>query len=140
MTEKLLSIPFSLLILKPEFMLLPEQDRDRIWQNLGTVVGPNLLESHTVRMQRAQAVTIWKNIAAYSWSNNYYDFMTDKDVSVLAIQGENKALQVKTELRSIFAPEINHLTAIVGGGYSADIFHGSDAGNQLLEAKTLGIL
>ena len=139
MKESILRSQFSVLVLKPEFMLLSCEQQQQIWDNLKEISGPNILDQVQKKLSKSQAIKMWNNIHHYPWSGNYYEQMCRSTVTVVILEGQDRAKTTKHELRSRFSPEITELTNRINAGYKADIFHGSDPGQEKREVKILRI-
>jgi hypothetical protein len=139
MKEHILRAEFSLLILKPEFMLMPGEDQERVWENIRTFAGPNILERTQTTLTRKKAESLWENVGHYPWSANYYSLMDGANITAIIFAGQQRAKDTKLEMRSRFSNEIIALTQQINAGFQADIFHGSDPGSEKREIKILGI-
>lgn len=139
MKESILQHQFSVLILKPEFTLLSDDQQQQIWESIREVVGPNILDQTQTILTKSQAEDLWDNVRSYPWSESYYERMAGSVVTAIILEGQDKAKAVKSELRSRFRPQIYALTSQVNAGFEVDIFHGSDPGQERREVKILGI-
>lgn len=139
MKESILQRPFSILLIKPEFMLLPRGQQQQIWNGLTEITGPNILDRIQTIITRNQAEILWENVRSYPWSGSYYDKMSGACITTIILDGQERAKTAKLELRSRFRPQISVLTSQINAGYEADIFHGSDPGKEKQEAMILGI-
>ena len=121
MKESILQRPFSILLIKPEFMLLPNEDQQQIWYSLTEIAGPNILEQTQTTITRNQAEILWENVRSYPWSRIYYDKMSGACTTTIILDGQERAKTAKLELRSRFRPQISLLTTQINEGYEADI-------------------
>ncbi len=139
MKESILQNQFSVLILKPEFTLLPNEQQQQIWYNLHEVAGANILDQVQTVLTRSQAEDLWNNVIHYPWSGSYYDRIAGSAITAIILEGQTRAKTVKLELRSRFRSQISALTSQINAGFEADIFHGSDPGQERREVKILRI-
>jgi hypothetical protein len=140
MQENLRKRSMSLLLIKPEFFLLSRDDQEKIQTTLSEKLNGNVLERHTIMLPLDQARSIWSNIQHHSWSTGYYQSMVSAPCIILVLDGDDRALTVRNAMREEFRSQIKNLTTRIGGGFQADIFHGSDPGRGERELKILGLL
>lgn len=124
---------YSLVLLKPEC----NQCLDIQEQFLAIAWG-SIIMSRILILDKNRAKMLWeKSVNRYAWAENYYEAMSG-EVHIYVLDGRETGKKVKKEFRNRMSEVIVRLTERCGKGFSLDLIHASDPGDEHRELAILG--
>lgn len=126
---------YSVVLLKPECWRCEGRDLKRQFESLAE---EQIVASQEMNLDIDTAQELWANVQKYPWAQSYYKAMAGR-VQVYILKGEESGLKVKREFREMNAELIKCLTEDCQDGFSPDLIHASDPGEQQREIEVLGL-
>lgn len=125
---------YSLVLLKPEC-----SQCDGIREQFVAIAGESVIMSRALTLDKNSARMLWeKSVNHYAWAECYYEAMSGQ-VHIYILDGRETGKRVKIEFRNKMRDLIAQLTEKCGKGFSLDLIHASDPGNEHRELAILGM-
>lgn len=131
---------YSVLMLKPETIRLPNCDKDTVIASLMSRIVNRIIGVTDLTIPYDGAKNLWQaDIGKYPWVEEYYKHMCSGLVYIYLVEGPEQGREVKKGIRSEHGALIHRLNEQYKTPFELDLIHGSDEGRVSNEIEHLGL-